>query len=116
MSEGFGNGFRYAFAGLKLAWMRGVNFRIEIFCALLILTFAWLLRFSTAEYTILILAIALVLAAETFNTALEELCDKFQPTHDPHIEKIKDLSAAAVLITALGALCVGIVISIPHLW
>ena len=110
------NGFRYAFRGLCLAWMRGINFRIEILSALLVLTFAWLLRFSPAEYTVLILAITLVLAAETFNTALEEFCDKFQPTHDPHIEKIKDLSAAAVLITALGALCVGIVITIPHVW
>lgn len=110
------DGFRYAFAGLKVAWMRGINFRIEIICALLVLTFAWLLRFSPAEFTVLILTISLVLAAETFNTALEELCDKFQPTHDPHIEKIKDLSAAAVLITALGALCIGIAIAIPHLW
>lgn len=113
---GFKDGFRYAFTGLRLAWMRGVNFRIEILSALLILTFGWFLDFSPAEFTTVILAISLVLAAETFNTALEELCDKFQPTHDPHIEKIKDLSAAAVLVSALGALCVGMVIIIPHLW
>mgnify|MGYP001619999034 CR=1 FL=1 len=48
--------------------------------------------------------------------ALEELCDKFQPTHDPHIGKIKDLAAAAVLIASFGAGVIGIILFVPHLW
>jgi diacylglycerol kinase len=62
-----------------------------------------------------VFAVSCVLVAETFNTALEELCDKFQPTHDPHIAKIKDLSAAAVLLASVGALSIGLIIFIPHL-
>ncbi len=69
---------------------------------------------SGIEFAITILAISSVLAAEAFNTALEELCDKFQPTHDPHIAKIKDLSAAAVLLVVIGAFIVGVVIFLPH--
>lgn len=116
MLRGFKNGFRYAFAGLALAWTKGVNFKIQALCALLALTAGWLLRFSPTEFTLIILVSSLVLAAEAFNTALEELCDKFQPTHDPHIARIKDLSAAAVLLASIGAGVIGIILFIPHLW
>jgi len=107
--------FRYALAGIRLAWAGEMNFRIEVFCALLVLAFGWLVRLSPVEFAIVVAGIALVLTAEVINTALEELCDKFQPSHDPHIARIKDLAAAAVLLASLGALIIGIIIFIPHL-
>lgn len=110
------NGFRYAFTGLAVAWMKGRHFKIEVLCALIVLIFGLLLQLSAVEFMVLILTISSVLATETFNTALEELCDKFEPSHDPHIAKIKDLSAAAVLVTSLGALGVGIIMFAPHIW
>lgn len=115
MLHRFKNGFGYALEGLRLAWVKGINFKIQTLCAVLALSVGWLLRFSPMEFAMLILVISLVLAAETFNTALEELCDKFQPTHDPHIARIKDLSAAAVLVTAIGALIIGIILFTSHL-
>lgn len=108
-------GFTYALAGLKLVWKEEINFKIEIVCAVLVSTLGVSLHLSTLEWAFLFLVISSVLAAEAFNTALEELCDKFQPTHDPHIAKIKDLSAAAVLLTSLGAISIGLLIFIPHL-
>lgn len=109
-------GFRYAFLGLKLAWAEELNFRIEILCALLAIVLGIVLHLPPAEFALLVLTISAVLAVEAFNTALEELCDKFQPTHDPHIAKIKDLSAAAVLLVSTGAAIVGIILFVPHLW
>jgi undecaprenol kinase/diacylglycerol kinase (ATP) len=107
-------GFKYALAGVRLAWREELNFKIEVACAVLALALGAYLQLSTYEFAAIVLAIALVLATEVLNTALEELCDKFQPTHDPHIEKIKDLAAAAVLLASLGALIVGAGICIPH--
>lgn len=115
MFHGFKNGFRYAFIGLRLAWIKGINFKIEVLCALFVLTLGWFLEISTVEFVIVILVISFVLAIESFNTAIEELCDKFQPSHDPHIARIKDLSAAAVLLSSLGAGVIGIIIFVPHL-
>lgn len=112
----FGNGFRYAFTGIGLAWEKGLNFKVQILCAGVVLALGWLLNLSSTEFIIVILVITTVLATETFNTALEELCDKFQPTHDPHIARIKDLSAAAVLLTSLGAAVIGALIFVPHIW
>lgn len=109
-------GFKYAFLGLKLAWVEELNFRIEIICALLAIVLGIFLHLPPVEFALLALTISAVLAIEAFNTALEELCDKFQPTHDPHIAKIKNLSAAAVLLVSTGAAIVGIILFVPRLW
>ncbi len=111
----FLQGFRYALIGLRLAWAEGVNFKVQTVCALIAIGLSYFLCLSAVEFSIVVLAITLVLAAEVFNTVLEELCDKFQPTHDPHIAKIKDLAAAAVLLASIGALVVGLIIFLPHL-
>ena len=116
MLRKFKNGFRYAFTGLRLAWTKGINFKVQVLFAFLVLASGWLLRLSSMEFVIILLVITCVLATETFNTALEELCDKFQPSHDPHIARIKDLSAAAVLLTSIGAAVIGALIFIPYLW
>lgn len=107
-------GLKNAVKGIELVWQEH-NFRFEITWAALTLLLAWFLDFSRTEFTIIIFMIGLVLSSETFNTALEELCDKFQPTHDPHIGRIKDLGAAAVLLSSLAAVAVGLMLFIPHL-
>lgn len=108
-------GIRYAFIGLRLVWKEEINFKIEIVCAVLVIALGLLFHLSSFEFALLGIVITSVLAAETFNTALEELCDKFQPTHDPHIAKIKDLAAAAVFLASIGACIIGLLLFIPHL-
>lgn len=112
----FIHGFRYAVIGLHLAWTKGINFKIQVLCAFLVLAFGWLFNFSPLEFVLVILCISSVLTAETFNTALEELCDKFEPSHDPHIARVKDLSAGAVFLMSLGAAVIGIIIFAHHVW
>lgn len=109
-------GFSYALTGLKLAWAQELNFRIEVVCAAGAVALGALLHISHVAFGVIVLVISCVLAVEVLNTALEELCDKFQPTHDPHIAKIKDLAAAAVLLVSIGAGIVGILIFAPYLW
>lgn len=106
--------FRYPLRGFRVAWQEEPSFRFHIIWALLTLACAYLLRISVTEFLIIIAMIGFVLVAELFNTALEELCDKFQPTHDPHVAKIKDLAAAAVSAAAIIAVIVGLSIFIPH--
>ena len=76
---------------------------------------AYFLDVTYVEFLIIIMMIGLVIVAELLNTALEELCDKFQPTHDPHVAKIKDLAAAAVFASAITAVIVGLTIFIPRI-
>ncbi len=107
--------FGYALTGLRIAWREEANIRIEVAFALLASALGVALEIAPAEWLVLFVWFALVLAAEAFNTALEELCDMLRTTHDPHVAKIKDLSAAAVLITSIGAFVSGIVIFVPRL-
>ena len=70
---------------------------------------------SSAEWRWLILAIASVWTAEALNTALEFLTDVASPNFHPVARKAKDVAAGAVLISAIGAACIGIAIFGPHL-
>lgn len=108
-------GFTYSFNGLRIAWRQEFNFRFDVGCAIATLALGWFFSISKIEFLVVVIVIGFVLTAEIFNTALEELCDKFQPEHDPHIGKIKDLSAAAVLISSIAALIVGAIVFFPHI-
>ena len=106
--------FRYTARGFRIAWQEESSFRFHNMWAVLTLVCAYLLKVSSIEFLIIAAMIGFVLVAELFNTALEELCDKFQPTHDSHIAKIKDLAAAAVSAATITAIIVGLIIFIPH--
>lgn len=101
--------------GLSIAWKEEVNFRFHILAAGAAVGLSWILNISGTEWAIVLLAIGTVLTAEIFNTALEELCDMLQPVHDPHVGKIKDLAAGAVLLSSGTAIIVGLVIFLPRL-
>lgn len=115
MMKKFFQALSYAFTGLLLAWREESNFKIEVVCAVLVVALGTAVRLSGIEFALVAVAISIVFAAEVFNTALEELCDKLETDHDPRIARIKDLAAAAVLIASAGALAVGLFIFIPHL-
>ncbi len=106
---------KYAVNGLRIAWREEMSFRVQVGWGVATIALAALLRFSAMEFLLVFFMIGFVLAAEALNTALEELCDKFQPEHDPHIAKIKDLAAAAVLMAAITAFVVGCILFIPHI-
>ena len=65
------------------------------------------------EWIIIALTVGIVLAAEAFNTAIEQMANFIQPNQDKKIEHIKDLAAGGVLITAFSALIVGLIIFLP---
>lgn len=108
-------GLKFAFTGLRIAWQEELNFRFKAVFASLTLFFSFYLHLPKTELLIIILLAGLVLSSEILNTAIEKLCDKFQPAHDPYIEKVKDLGAAAVFISTLSALIAGAIIFIPYI-
>ncbi len=73
------------------------------------------LRLGSGDWLWLVLAITLVWMAEAFNTALEVLADEAFPEWRPGVARAKDLSAAAVMIAALGAAIIGVLVLGPPL-
>lgn len=83
------------------------NFRIHTVASLYVLLFAGFLGLTRAEFALLFAVIGIVITAETFNTAIEKLCDFACNKTNRRIGIIKDISAAAVFISALVAAFIG---------
>jgi diacylglycerol kinase len=107
--------FHYASRGLGLVLARERNARIHLLAAAAALVAAVLLGLNRIEIALVIITIALVLAAEVVNTAVERLLDLMHPEASERVRVIKDMSAAAVLVTALGALVVAGLLFVPRL-
>jgi diacylglycerol kinase (ATP) len=107
--------FGFAFGGLATLVRTQPNFRIHVVAAVLALVLGVVVRLSTAEMALIALTAGLVLVVEALNTCLETLCDLVSPTYHPLIKKCKDVSAAAVLISALAALGVAALLFLPRL-
>jgi diacylglycerol kinase (ATP) len=71
---------------------------------------------SQWEWCSLVLCFMAVWSAETFNTALELVCDIVAPEFHPVVGNAKDLAAGAVLIAAIGSSAVGAIVLLPHAW
>lgn len=110
-----GNSFTYAWDGLKALFRTEHNAWIH--CGLTIAAFAlgFLLRISRLEFLALIIIMASVWTAEIFNTALEKTMDFITKEKHPGIKLVKDLAAAAVLVTAIAAVIAGCIIFLPKL-
>ncbi len=91
------------------------NMRIHFFVAFLVLLTAILLGVDRFEWIILCFAVSFVLVVEMANTVIEETMDFIQVTYHPAIQLIKDVSAGAVLVSALNAVIVGFLIFAKYL-
>ncbi len=107
--------FRYAFKGIAEVFHSQPNAKIHTLAALVVIAFGFLLKVSAVEWCVLILAMAGVVAAEAFNTALEHLTDLVSPEYHQLAGKAKDAAAAGVLLMAIGAAAVGLIIFLPKL-
>ncbi len=65
------------------------------------------LRVTPADWRWLIVAMAMVWVAETFNTAVEYVCDVVSPGYSESVKRAKDIAAGAVLLCAFAAVLIG---------
>jgi diacylglycerol kinase len=107
--------FTYAFQGWKVLLEQEHNARIHLAAALLAIAAGFVLKISSVEWTIVIILICLVMAAEAFNSALEYLCNFTSPGYHELIKRVKDLSALAVLFVAIAAFASGLIIFLPKI-
>lgn len=70
------------------------------------------LRLPAAAWAILFLTIALVVATELLNSAIESVVDLVSPEDRPLAKRAKDIAAAAVLVAAAGAVAVAICLAL----
>ena len=108
--------FGFAFKGVATLFKTQPNARIHLMAILLVTVAGYLLKVSITEWCFIVMSFAMVLAAEAFNTAVEFVVDLTSPDYHPLAGKAKDVAAAAVLITAIGAAIIGIIVFLPKLF
>ena len=107
--------FRYAFAGLRYLLWTQRNAKIHTALGLAAIGLGFVLGIDRYEWLALTLTIAIVLAAEGVNTALEAVVDLASPSYHPLAKIAKDVGAGTVLLTAVAAVIVGLLLFVPHL-
>ena len=99
----------YAFSGIRAAFKSEQSFRIHTIAMVIAVAMGLYLELSLAAWGFVLFSIGFVLVAELFNTAIERLGDEAADGKQKlMIKHAKDASAAAVLISALTALVIGI--------
>ena len=107
--------FSYAFSGIRLALKNEPNLRIHLIIAVIVAVSAYFLGFSRLEWVVLAFTIAFVLILELINTTLEAIVDIVSPGVRPKAKVAKDVSAAAVLLSALLSLVIGAFLFLPKI-
>ena len=103
------NKFKNAFDGLKIA----INHKaviIQIVLGICAIIGGIIIKLDYYEWLAFIICIGLVIFSEIFNTSIEKIGDYLTDKEDNRIKDIKDLSSAAVLISAITSLIVCIVV------
>lgn len=106
--------FKHAFNGIKILFIQEQNFKIHVIATVLVLFFAIILDVSLLNWILLLFSIVIVVVSEIFNSSIEKLCDLYSIEENKNIKKIKDISAAAVLIASIIAAIVGLLVFIPY--
>jgi len=107
--------FGYACKGIKSLFRTEHNAWIHGALTVAALLLSIFLKISKTEVILLLLATTLVWMAEIINTAIEKSMDFISTEKHPQICLVKDLAAAAVLISAVAALIIGTIIFLPKL-
>ena len=107
--------FGYAFEGINAFFQSQHNAIIHLVLTIAAIAAGIFFNISRVEMLAIVIASGCVWAAELFNTAIERLADVLSKEHHPDIKFVKDISAAAVLLTAVAACITAAIIFIPKL-
>ena len=108
--------FKYAWAGVRYAFVTQRNFRIHTIIGTLAVSLGLFLQVSATEMALITLTCAIVMVLELLNTAIESVVDlTVKQTYHELAKIAKDCAAGAVLISAIAAVLVAMWILLPPL-
>ena len=107
--------FGFAFNGLKILVREEHNSRIHLFAVVCVIIAGVFVKISVSDWIAVVFAFGFVIVMEIVNSAIEGIADFVSPEKHEMIKKIKDLSAAAVLIAAITAFIIGLIIFVPKI-
>ncbi|MDD4658738.1 MAG: diacylglycerol kinase family protein [Eubacteriales bacterium] len=107
--------FRFAFQGFVYSFKTQRNFRVHCLASVILGILIAILDFELYQILFLLSAAFFVLISELFNTAIEKTIDLYTAEYHPLAKIAKNCAAAAVLMSALYAIVVGVLVMVPRL-
>lgn len=111
-----GRSFRYACKGIYKFFSQEPNAWIHVAATAVVFGAAFYFKVTRTEMMTLVIVTGFVWVSEILNTAVERIMDFISPEHHPETGFIKDIAAAAVLLSALTALITGAIVFIPKIF
>ena len=109
------NSFKYAIEGIISSFKTERNMKIHVLAMIVVIALGFFFRLDKVEWCFIIIAIASVISAELFNTAIETVVDMVSPERNPKAKLVKDIAAGAVFIVAIGSAIIGFIIFGPKI-
>ncbi|MDB5679995.1 diacylglycerol kinase [Sphingomonas bacterium] len=104
----------FALAGWRAGWRRERSFRTQVLLAAVGLAALLVLRPAPVWWALVAILVALILALELVNGAIEATIDLFHPGLHDEIKAAKDMVAGAVLAISAAALVVGLALVVER--
>lgn len=111
----FFNAMKNAIRGCSLAIKNERNIKIQIVAAIIATIMGFMFRISSVEWLVLVLTIFFVIVTECLNTAIEKTVDMITNKYSESAKNVKDISAGAVLFSAIASVIVGLIIFLPKI-
>ena len=106
--------FACAGAGIAFAFRTQRNMKIHALIAAIAVALGFAFSIDAASWLAIIVCIALVIALECVNTAIESVVDLVSPDYHDLAKHAKDCAAGAVYIAAIAAVAVEAVVIVPR--
>ncbi len=104
---------KFALKGAYLLLTTEDSIKVQFSLGIIMTIFGFVMRISPTEWMFQLIAIGMVLTAESLNTGIEKLCDFVHPDFHERIGFIKDISAGAATFAAIIAMIIGFIIYLP---
>ncbi|MEM9538444.1 MAG: diacylglycerol kinase [Cyanobacteria bacterium P01_E01_bin.42] len=86
--------FKVILSGLQVAIATDFSVAYKVILSIPVLGITFYFR-HWIDFSVLLLAMGLMLISELYNSAIEVLCDFVEPNYNEHIGVVKDIAAAA---------------------
>ena len=103
----------FALRGAWLLITTEHSIMVQVSIAIIMSVVGFIMQLSAVEWMFQLMAIGLVLVAESLNTGVEKLSDFIHPDYNDRIGFIKDISAGAATFAAIIAVIIGLIIYLP---
>lgn len=107
------NAIKYAAKGFWILITSEQSIIAQVIIAIIMTVIGFIIHLSATEWMFQIMAIGLILVAESLNTAIEKMADFIHPEYHKQIGRIKDISAGAAFFAAIIAVIIGLIIYVP---